>query len=217
VTYFHYDEAASTYDGHFTREVDHWEDSRLAEFLRPAIDGRAVLDLGCGTGWLADHLDPAEYTGVDCSVPMLGELARKHPDARTVKATIGSDPWAAELEIGAYETIVATWSLEYLGRLDSLLPVLWRLAAPHGILALHGSLPRGHGRAHFSVKSAPYRPLSLRAVRRASDAAGLPRPHVTGTSWLPDGWAWSGRRIWDATLAYPAGTHYSALWTWRLP
>jgi predicted TPR repeat methyltransferase len=217
VTYYHYDEAAATYDGHFTRDVDRWEDSRLTELLWPVVDGRAVLDLGCGTGWIADHLNPAEYTGVDCSAPMLGELARKHPGAQTVKADVGRAEWAAELEIGQYETITATWSLEYLGDLEHLLSIGWRLAAPHGVLALHGSLPRGHRRAHFSVKSAPYRPLSLRAVRRASDRAGLPRPQIHGTSWLPDQWARLGRRTWDATLAYPAGTHYSALWTWRLP
>ncbi len=213
----HYDEAAATYDGHFTREVDQWEDERLAALLRPVVDGRVVLDLGCGTGWVADHLAPLDYTGVDCSGPMLGELARKHPYATTVKAEIGAESWAAALprQLGGWQTVTATWSLEYLGELDILLSVAARLA-PAGILALHGSLPRGHRRAHFSVKSAPYRPLGPHQVKTASAKAGLPAPEMAGTSALPDSWAGLGREAWRAALTWPAGMHYSALWTWRL-
>ena len=212
----HYDEAAATYDGHFTREVDQWEDERLASLLRPVVDNRVVLDLGCGTGWVADHLAPLDYTGVDCSGPMLAELSRKHSAARTVKAEIGADAWAAALplHLGSYQVVTATWSLEYLGELDLLLSVL-KVLAPGGVLALHGSLPRGHRRAHFSVKSAPYRPLGPHQVRQASDLAGLPRPEMTGTGALPDSWAGLGRTAWDAALPWPAGMHYAALWTWR--
>jgi hypothetical protein len=95
--------------------------------------------------------------------------------------------------------------------------VLVKLAAPGATIALHGSMPRGHRRAHFSVKSAPYRPIGPHQVERASRAAGLGRPVVAGTSWLPDSWARLGRRAWSMTLAYPAGTHYAALWAWRMP
>lgn len=213
-----YDEAAPEYDGLFTRPVDRWEDERLAELLRPLVDGRNVLDLGCGTGWLADHCAPAAYTGVDASSAMLAELSRKHPDAHTVKAEVGTDAWASSLPVhlGRYEVVTSTWSLEYLGELDILLSVLTVLAAPGAVLALHGSLPRGHRRPHFSVKSVPYRPLGPHQVRLASARAGLPRPSCTGTSWLPDSWCRLGRWWWRRTLAYPAGTHYSALWTWQL-
>jgi predicted TPR repeat methyltransferase len=213
----HYDEIAGEYDGRFTRPVDRWEDENLARLLRPITGGLRVLDLGCGTGWLLDHCLPAEYTGVDSSGPMLAELERKHPGALTVKAEIGEEPWAAGLTVGGYDAIVSTWSLEYLGNLDTLLSVCWRLAAPHGTLALHGTLPRGHRRGHFSVKSAPYRPLGPHQVRQASAVAGIPRPKVTGTGWLPDTWTRLGRAVWRGTLPYPAGTHYAALWTWRLP
>jgi predicted TPR repeat methyltransferase len=212
-----YDEAAPVYDGWFARPVDQWEDERLAGLLRPVVDGRTVLDLGCGTGWVADHCAPAEYTGVDCSGPMLAELGRKHPDATTVKAEVGGEGWAVQLRPGAYQAVTATWSLEYLGELDILLSVLRLLAAPGGVLALHGSMPRGHRRAHFSVKAAPYQPIGPHQMKRAAQAAGLARPRCQGTSWLPDRAARLGPWIWRTTLAYPAGTHYSALWTWRLP
>jgi predicted TPR repeat methyltransferase len=212
-----YDETAAVYDDLFTRPVDRWEDERLAGLLRPVVDGRTALDLGCGTGWLLDHCSPAEYTGVDCSGPMLAELGRKHPDARTVKAEVGGEGWAVQLHPGAYQVVTSTWSLEYLGELDILLSVLRLLAAPGGLIALHGSMPRGHRRAHFSVKAAPYEPIGPHQLKRAARVAGLARPKIAGTSALPDDLAGLGRAAWRAALALPAGTHYSALWTWRLP
>jgi predicted TPR repeat methyltransferase len=211
-----YDQAAAEYDGLFTRPVDRWEDEHLAALLRPVVDGRDVLDLGCGTGWLLDHLAPSGYTGVDSSTAMLAELERKHPRAETVKASVGSPGWHEALPVGTWTTVTATWSLEYLGDLAALLRTLCELAGPRPVIALHGSMPRGHRRRHFSVKSVPYVPLGPHQVREASRAAGLPRPRCTGTSWLPDQICGLGRWAWTGTLPYPAGTHYAALWTWQL-
>jgi predicted TPR repeat methyltransferase len=212
----HYDAVASEYDGHFTRPVDEWEDEFLAALLRPFTVGRSVLDLGCGTGWVADHCDPGAYTGVDASGPMLEELARKHPSASTVKASIGEHGWSRGLAGDSFDAITATWSLEYLGELPELLTICTWLAAPGGVIALHGSLPRGHRRAHFSVKAAPYRPLGPHQVRETCRELGIGRPVCTGTSALPDTWTRLGRRAWDAALRLPAGMHYSAMWAWQL-
>jgi predicted TPR repeat methyltransferase len=213
-----YDDFAADYDQHFRREVDRWEDEWLAELLRPHVDGRHVIDLGCGTGWVADHLEPARYTGIDRSGPMLAELGRKHPEAVTAKAEIGSETWTTALPAGLdrWEAATATWSLEYLGELPDLLWALTVLVEPGGVLALHGSLPRGHRRQHFSVKPPVYRPLGPHQVRAASRSVGLAAPECRGTSMLPDEWAALGRGWWRRALAAPAGMHYSALWTWQL-
>lgn len=211
-----YDEAAASYDGHFARPVDRWEDERLAELLAPVVDGREVLDLGCGTGWLADHCSPAEYTGVDCSGPMIAEMTAKHPRAYGIKASVGGEDWPRVIPFDDYDAITATWSLEYLGNLSALLRSLRELASPGTVLALHGSMPRGHRREHFSVKAAPYLPIGPHQLTMASRAAGLPDPRCTGTSALPDSLADLGRGAWRAALRVPAGMHYAALWTWRL-
>ena len=211
-----YDQAAADYDALFTRPVDRWEDDHLASLLRPVVDGADVLDLGCGTGWLLDHCAPLHYTGVDASSAMLAELTRKHPGAETIKAEVGADGWHEALPVGTWTVVTATWSLEYLGDLVDLLRRLWNIAVPLPVFALHGSMPRGHRRAHFSVKAVPYRPISPAQVRDDARLAGLPRPVCTGTSALPDRCAGLGRTAWEAALRAPAGSHYAALWTWDL-
>jgi SAM-dependent methyltransferase len=197
--------------------VDRWEDERLAELLGPLVNGRSVLDLGCGTGWLLDHCGPLSYVGVDASGPMLAELGRKHPRAITAKARVGAPGWTAVLAgLGPFDVITATWSLEYLGDLGELMPALFRVTARPAVIALHGSTPRGHRRAHFSVKEVPSDPITPFRVRAAAWRGGAPTPEVTGTSALPDAMMGAGRWAFRAALALPASLHYSALWTWQL-
>jgi trans-aconitate methyltransferase len=141
-------------------------------------------------------------------------LAEKHRKAAGCRATVGADNWHHFLPPGPWDCITATWSLEYLGEIHELLATLRGLLAPGGVLALHGSLPRGHRRAHFSVKAMPYRPISPPMVAAASRTVGLGKPLVTGTSMLPDNLAHLGHRVWLRSLAAPAGMHYACLWRW---
>ena len=141
-----YDGLAGQYDEHYRRPVDLWEDARLAELLDPFVTGRDVLDLGCGTGWLLDHLRPGGYCGVDQSAAMLAELGRKHPAAQVRKASVGEPGWERELPLPrSWEVAVATWAAEYFN-LDQVLPVLAGLVEPGGVIALHGNQPRGQRR-----------------------------------------------------------------------
>jgi predicted TPR repeat methyltransferase len=209
-----YDRLADSYDAHFTRPVDQWEDARLARLLAPLVNGRAVLDLGCGTGWVLDHLRPASYTGVDSSPAMLAELLRKHRQALTVKASIGEPGWQLAVPGWGYQVITATWSLQYLGDLAELLAACAGLA-PAGVLALHGYLPRYQRRSH-AISRPPSRLPGPAAVRAATASSGLLMPRVAGTGALPDALAhW--KPLWQLALAVPARYHYAALWTWQVP
>ncbi len=210
-----YDLIAVRYDEHFTRPVDRWEDARLSRLLRPVVKGRNVLDLACGTGYLADITEPASYTGVDASAAMLHRLRVKHPGARTVKADIGEDGWADNLPVH-FDVVACTWALQYLGDLDSLLVEARRLARPGGLIALHGYLPRYAGRRHEITGDRAVPVVRPESAVEASVAAGLRRPRIAGTGALPDelaAWRWA----WRAALAAPATWHYAALWTWRVP
>jgi SAM-dependent methyltransferase len=47
-----------------------------------SLEGKRVLDIGCGTGWLLDQypkLVPAQYVGIEPSEGMLRRLVSKHP------------------------------------------------------------------------------------------------------------------------------------------
>jgi SAM-dependent methyltransferase len=118
-----YDYVAESYDDHFARPVDRWEDERLAALLAPHVNGADVLDLGCGTGWVLDHLSPAHYIGVDASPGMLAVLHDKHPDAWTACLAVGSVEWkkiaAAHVE-PVYDAAVATWAAHCFGDLQPL-------------------------------------------------------------------------------------------------
>ena len=81
-----YDEIAEEWDRR-TGTAAHAEENELA-FGQAAItpDDYPVLDVGCGTGLVLDHVDipPDSYVGIDPSVWMCAELRRKHPRHETV-------------------------------------------------------------------------------------------------------------------------------------
>ncbi len=47
---------------------------------RPFIDGGRVLDMGCGTGALADAVAPQQYLGVDIDAESVRLARRRHPE-----------------------------------------------------------------------------------------------------------------------------------------
>lgn len=46
----------------------------------PKLDGKRVLDLGCGTGNLLNHIKPKEYLGVDINKKFIQLAKKKFPD-----------------------------------------------------------------------------------------------------------------------------------------
>ena len=76
-----YNHYSPTYDHEFARPFIEQEDDGFLEFLPKDLDGKRILDIGCGTGWLLDHfeVDPNLYTGIDPSWGMLMRLTAKHP------------------------------------------------------------------------------------------------------------------------------------------
>lgn len=215
-----YDRVAESYDSHFTRPVDRWEDDRLARLLRPLVEGRRVLDLGCGTGWVLDHLSPVHYVGIDRSQAMLDTLQRKHPGpgVDTYRLEVGEPGWTGDMPLmaGWVDVVVSTWAAEYFVDLAALLTDL-RLRIGPTWIALHGCQPRGSRRDHFIDPGLAHRgpPFLPRKVAAASRAAGLHQPVTVGIGATPDRWA-AARWRWEAGLRLPARLHYSALHVWML-
>jgi SAM-dependent methyltransferase len=94
--------------GRASYDIVNWAqpDTQLERFrvlLRAVgLEGRSLLDVGCGLGCLAtflkDHDVAVEYTGVDLLPEMLARAAEAHPEGRFVQGDIFSDasPLAGE-------------------------------------------------------------------------------------------------------------------------
>ena len=95
--------------------------------IADAIQGETVLDVGCGTGFLLDHLKRARpdlaLTGVDF---IIEEGTRtRHPDIRFEQANIEKLPFAD----ASFDTVVCTHVLEHILEFRQALSELRRVAA----------------------------------------------------------------------------------------
>ena len=73
----HYDDIANIYDDLFVGEIDQGIERSVIDMC--AIwNFDSVLDIGCGTGILFDHLTLHNYQGVDSSKLMLDAFYEKH-------------------------------------------------------------------------------------------------------------------------------------------
>lgn len=154
-----YDDVADRYDEHFRRPVDRWEDARLTALLRPYVDGCNVIDLGCGTGWVLDHLRPRRYVGVDASAPMLARLQEKHPGADVEKADLWDLEWVERSGLVqglTHHTVVATWAAHDFPIVQTLRDAQALMPAG-GIIALHGQAPRYARREHYILGAQDHR------------------------------------------------------------
>jgi SAM-dependent methyltransferase len=102
--------------------------------LLPPIDGRHVVDLGCGFGWFcrwAAEQGARSVTGIDWSERM---LARARAD--TVAASISyerQDLDVVELPVGRYDLAYSSLTLHYLTDLDHLMSTVARALEPGGM------------------------------------------------------------------------------------
>ena len=81
----------------------HYERPALLSLL-PEVRGQRVLDAGCGTGWLCEHLasQGADVTGVDAT-PRMVAMARQR---------LGSTARVVEADLGAPLDFIASSSLD---------------------------------------------------------------------------------------------------------
>ncbi len=110
-----YDRWAETYDSQLDNVVFALESPLFSELLaRVEIEGKAVLDIGCGTGrhW-AEILSrkPAKLYGVDPSSRMLEKLKLRYSEAQTKCARGDHLP---EIAGASFDVIISTLALAHI-------------------------------------------------------------------------------------------------------
>jgi SAM-dependent methyltransferase len=112
--------------------------------LLPAVDGKRVLDAGCGTGvysaWLVEH--GAEVVGVDVSEEMLAHARDAVPadaPAEFVQGDLGEPlDFAAD---DAFDGVVSALALSYVADWDATFAEFHRVLAPGGFLVFSTGHP----------------------------------------------------------------------------
>jgi SAM-dependent methyltransferase len=112
-----------------SRSLD--DDGRTAyEWLLDAVppDTAEVLDVGCGSGPLGNHVSRAAYLGVDTSTAEL-RLA-----ARVGRRVASADAARLPLRSGSVDVVVSSMALMLVQPLQSVAHEIARVLRPHGLL-----------------------------------------------------------------------------------
>ena len=103
------------------------------EMLPEDLNGKALLDAGCGTGWFSKVAAErgAIVTSMDLGERLLGEVAKKCESTRVV-GSILEMPFAD----GAFDFVVSSEVIEHIPTPLQAFDELYRVLRPGGVLAL---------------------------------------------------------------------------------
>jgi len=105
--------------------------------------GKRVLDLGCGSAWLADRLESLEeYAGVELREERVRELSARHPNWRFLSCDIEREP--LPFPERGFDTVVIAAVIEHLAEPGLLLRECCRVLLPRGRLVITTPSPLGH-------------------------------------------------------------------------
>ena len=143
----HYDAIAKEYDEFYKRPIDLAEDIAMFRLLGTRLDGRSVLDVGCGTGLLLEHLNPNYYLGVDISNGMLDVAREKFPDRDFRWGDMGALPPLSH-QFGAVVSIFGSFS--HCVDPPAAVKCAYDALRPGGLLFYVLHTPRGRDRVHIT-------------------------------------------------------------------
>lgn len=162
----HFQKAASSFDSLYE------ESNPIQRFLRPALFDRLeaavrvvrdrnsprVLDVGCGSGRVAERLLDAgagHYVGVDFSAPMI-DLARTRLERFGDKVElITGDFLTAPLQ-GTFDAVIVVGFWDYIAEPYEFARKMYDLTAPGGVV--FGSFPR------FTLLKGPVRHVRYEVI-----------------------------------------------------
>lgn len=147
-----YDRWSAVYDAdrNATRDLD----ARVVRRVPLRVEGRSVLELGCGTGkntaWLAERTD--RLTALDFSAGMLARARERVGEGRVrfVRHDV-REPWP--VEDGSQDAVIGNLVLEHVADLAPVYAEAARVLRPGGQLffcELHPYRQWRGGQAHFT-------------------------------------------------------------------
>jgi SAM-dependent methyltransferase len=139
----HFDEIATVYDESLPAHVvEHYQRKRIA-FLTAVCPGGRALDVGCGTGALAERLAERGYavTGVDPSEGMLEIMRRRSPQSTAIRASGTDLPFTDD----TYDLVFTVAALHHIAdpaAVAATLAEMVRVTRPGGRIVIWDHNPR---------------------------------------------------------------------------
>lgn len=182
---------AAHYDTHLTRPISQAENQVIYPSLAPMVNGRHVLDVGCGTGAVLDRLSPRSYLGLDSSPDMLYEARRKHGSRGSRNTFVCTDVQHGTTTIAPgvlFDTVLCLWAFPYLAGQVNTIKWMARHLAPGGWLIVQGWTKRylRHLQDRDGHAGIRLHPTTTRSMRLMFELAHLEQIDVQGFRWLAD-------------------------------
>ena len=95
--------------------------------LFPPLEGKSVLDLGCGYGWhskYAEEQGAASVLGLDLSGRMIAEAQKRNPGAKIIYRVCGVEEY--EYPENTYDLVISNLVLHYVADLDPVFEKVYR-------------------------------------------------------------------------------------------
>lgn len=177
-----YDDWAETYDQSFGTGWGYVAPRRIAEIYRTEMgqDNLPVLDIGAGTGLVAEHLGGLAVDGFDISPEMLAEAEKKGVYRQTLQGDLTAPLAIADQTYGGI-ICCGTFTHGHVG--PECLPELLRITQP-GALFVCGTIPAVYDEMRFgSVLAGLVADAAIGPVRftRIAIYEGADHPHAADT------------------------------------
>ena len=106
--------------------------------LFPPLQGKSVLDLGCGYGWhcmYAVEKGARQVLGIDLSRRMIEEAGRRNPDSRIEYRVCGIEEY--EYPENAWDCVVSNLALHYIEDIGQVFRQVYRTCKPGGTFLIN--------------------------------------------------------------------------------
>ena len=107
-----YADLADTYDDVYSDRLSRAENRAVSKLIRPYLDDRDVLDIGCGTGLALELSDPHTYHGIDVEPAMIRRARTRWQSSVFTSFGVGNaDTYQPHPD--TYDTVVCLWAWPY--------------------------------------------------------------------------------------------------------